>query len=152
MTTYGLVLTAAGSSRRFGGDTSKVLLLLGGVPVVARAAAAFRAALGTLPTVLTARADDVEALRALTRRDPALAGAVVVEGGATRQESVARGVGALPPGLDVVLGTALTLVEHDAVEEGRGAAAALGRFAIGGAGVGFPSVAFIGAAERQPPA
>jgi len=103
MTTYGLVLTAAGSSRRFGGDTSKVLLLLGGVPVVARAARAFRDALGTLPTVLTARAEDVEAFRALVRRDAALAGALVVAGGATRQESVALGVHALPPGIDVIL-------------------------------------------------
>ncbi|MBL9086600.1 MAG: 2-C-methyl-D-erythritol 4-phosphate cytidylyltransferase [Planctomycetia bacterium] len=125
MTSYGLVLTAAGSSRRFGGDTSKVLLLLGGVPVVARAAAAFRAALGTLPTVLTARADDLEALRALARRDPALAGAVVVEGGATRQESVARGVASLPPGLDVVLvhDAARPLVTPDLVRRVADAAA-----------------------------
>jgi 2-C-methyl-D-erythritol 4-phosphate cytidylyltransferase len=125
MTTYGLVLTAAGSSRRFGGGTSKVLLLLGGVPVVARAAAAFRAALGTLPTVLTARAEDLDALRALTRRDPTLAGAVVVEGGATRQQSVARGVGALPPGLDVVLvhDAARPLVTPDLVRRVADAAA-----------------------------
>lgn len=103
MPTHGLVLTAAGASRRFGGDTSKVLLRLGGVPVLVRAARAFREALGPTPTVVTARAEDLDALTALVRREPALAGAVVVEGGATRQASVARGVAALPPGLDVVL-------------------------------------------------
>lgn len=101
--TYGLVLTAAGASTRFGGGSSKVLLRLAGVPVVVRAAAAFRAALGTLPTAITAREEDVEALRALTDKEPALHGAVVVVGGTTRQESVARGLASLPPGIDVVL-------------------------------------------------
>jgi 2-C-methyl-D-erythritol 4-phosphate cytidylyltransferase len=101
--TFGLVLAAAGSSTRFGGETSKVLLDLGGAPVIAHAARAFREALGPLPTVVAARAEDVLALRALCREEPSLAGAVVVVGGATRQESVGIGVSALPPGVDVVL-------------------------------------------------
>jgi 2-C-methyl-D-erythritol 4-phosphate cytidylyltransferase len=103
MPTYGLVLTAAGASKRFGGGVSKVLLLLDGVAVIARAARAFRDALGTTPTVITARAEDREALEALCRREAALAGAIVVTGGPTRQASVALGVSALPPGIDVVL-------------------------------------------------
>jgi 2-C-methyl-D-erythritol 4-phosphate cytidylyltransferase len=101
--THGLVLTAAGSSTRFGGTTSKVLLDLGGIPVLVRAARAFREALGTTPTVVTARAEDLEALEALTRRERALHGAVVVEGGPSRQASVAIGLSALPAGIDVVL-------------------------------------------------
>jgi 2-C-methyl-D-erythritol 4-phosphate cytidylyltransferase len=96
MTTYGLVLTAAGSSRRFGGDTSKVLLLLGGVPVVARAAAAFRAALGTLPpssppAPTTSRPSRARPPRPRPRRRRRR------RGRRHPPESVARGVGASRP-------------------------------------------------------
>jgi 2-C-methyl-D-erythritol 4-phosphate cytidylyltransferase len=103
MPTHGLVLTAAGASKRFGGGVSKVLLLLDGVPVISRAARAFREALGTTPTVITARVEDLDAIKALCRREDSLLGAVVVSGGPTRQASVALGVRALPPGIDVVL-------------------------------------------------
>jgi 2-C-methyl-D-erythritol 4-phosphate cytidylyltransferase len=101
--THALVLTAAGSSTRFGGPTSKVLLDLHGVSVIARAARAFREALGTTPTVVTARAEDLVALSDLVHREPALHGALVVEGGPTRQASVEIGLSALPAGVDVVL-------------------------------------------------
>ncbi len=103
MPTYGLVLTAAGASTRMGDGPSKVLADLAGACVLARAARPFRAALGVCPTVVTARACDLEAVRAVARAEPALHGAVVVPGGATRQESVAIGVGALPAGVDLVL-------------------------------------------------
>ncbi|MCC7139930.1 MAG: 2-C-methyl-D-erythritol 4-phosphate cytidylyltransferase [Planctomycetes bacterium] len=125
MPTHGLVLTAAGASTRFGGGPSKVLRPLAGVPVLARAARAFREALGALPTVVTGRPEDLEALRALARSEPALVGAVVVTGGATRQASVAAGVFALPPGVDVVLvhDAARPLVSPDLVRRVAAAAA-----------------------------
>ncbi len=100
--TYGLVLTAAGASSRFG-TGSKVLAPLAGVPVLARAARAFVTALGPLPTVVTVRAEDRPAVEALARSEPALAAATLVVGGATREESVARGLAALPAGVEVVL-------------------------------------------------
>ncbi len=93
----GLVLTAAGSSRRFGGGTSKVLLDLRGRPVIARALEPFLEALPSLAVVVTAREED------RARLEAALAGARVVAGGATRQASVARGLQALPPEVEVVL-------------------------------------------------
>lgn len=125
MPTHGLVLTAAGASTRFGGGPSKVLRPLAGVPVLARAARAFREALGALPTVVTGRPEDLEALRALVRSEPALAGAVVVTGGETRQASVAAGVFSLPPGVDVVLvhDAARPLVSPDLVRRVADAAA-----------------------------
>lgn len=102
MPTYGLVLTAAGSSSRFG-TGSKVLSPLAGIPVLVRAARAFVEALGALPTVVTVRAEDRAEVEALARSEPALSGARLVLGGATRQESVARGLAALPEGVEVVL-------------------------------------------------
>lgn len=102
MPTYGLVLTAAGSSSRFG-TGSKVLAPLDGVPVLVRAARAFVGALGALPIVVTVRAEDLAAVEALSRAEPALAGATLVVGGATRQESVGKGLEALPAEVEVVL-------------------------------------------------
>ena len=102
MPTYGLVLTAAGSSSRFG-TGSKVLAPLDGVPVLVHAARAFVAALGSLPTVVTVRVEDRAAVEALARTEPALSGATLVVGGATRQQSVARGLEALPADVLVVL-------------------------------------------------
>ena len=103
MPTYGLILTAAGASTRFGPGVSKVLRELAGAPVLVHGARAFREALGVTPVVVTARPGDVAAIRALVRTERALAGAIVVEGGASRQASVAKGLAALPPGVDVVL-------------------------------------------------
>jgi len=100
--TYGLVLTAAGSSSRFG-TGSKVLAPLAGVPVLVRAARPFVEALGALPTVVTVREEDRAAVLALVRAEPALAHATLVTGGATRQESVALGLAALPAEVEVVL-------------------------------------------------
>ena len=137
MPTHGLVLTAAGASTRFGGGPSKVLRPLAGVPVLARAARAFREALGALPTVVTGRPEDLEALRALVRSEPALAGAVVVTGGETRQASVAAGVFSLPPGVDVVFvhDAARPLVSPDLVRRVADAAARAGAAAPDCSGV-----------------
>lgn len=99
----GLVLTAAGSSVRFGGYAPKVLLPLAGVPVVVRAARPFRAAFPECAVVVTARPEDREAVADALGRDPSLAGAIVVEGGQTRQESVRRGLAALPDEVGVAL-------------------------------------------------
>lgn len=94
---HGLVLTAAGASSRFGGSASKVLEDLGGKPVLRHALDTFRAAIPGLAVVITARAADVERVRAWA------GDAQVVAGGATRQASVHAGVRALPRGLDIIL-------------------------------------------------
>ncbi len=95
----GLVLTAAGTSSRFGRvGGPKVLRLLAGKPVILRALAPFRIAVERLAVVVTARAEDVPAMRRLLLNDVR-----VVEGGATRAESVRRGVEALPEDVKVIL-------------------------------------------------
>ena len=99
----GLVLTAAGASVRFGGDASKLLVPLAGVPVLVRAARPFRAAYPDCAVVVTAREGDREAFLRALGADPALAGASVVEGGGSRQESVRRGLAALPDAVTIAM-------------------------------------------------
>jgi 2-C-methyl-D-erythritol 4-phosphate cytidylyltransferase len=99
---HGLVLTAAGHSTRFGGG-SKVLVTLGGIAVLVRAATPFLEALDDLDVVITARAEDRDAFEAVVRSTPELTRARVVTGGATRSESVRLGVEALAPEVSWVL-------------------------------------------------
>lgn len=96
------ILTAAGSGTRLGHVLPKALVPVLGAPVVVHAA---RRLLAALPAgrplaalVVTAPAEHVETFRSLL--DPSV---VVVEGGPTRQASVAAGLAALPDGVDVVL-------------------------------------------------
>lgn len=94
----GVVLTAAGSSTRMGaGSTPKVLLRLGDRTVLEHALAAIREALPRAARVVTARAEDLERVRALA------GDALVVPGGATRQASVLAGLTALPAAVTHVL-------------------------------------------------
>jgi len=95
---HGLVLTAAGASTRFGGVMSKVLVELDGKPVLLHALDACRSAAPDLAVVVTASPQDLRLVRT------AVPFAFdVVAGGATRQESVMRGLEALPQDVDVVL-------------------------------------------------
>lgn len=93
----GAVIVAAGRSARMGG-LDKQFALLGGRPVLAHAVGAFarHPAVGAVVVVTTA--EQMAAVRALVAAEcgPALIGRVVA-GGARRQDSVRRGVEALPP-------------------------------------------------------
>lgn len=95
----GVVVPAAGSGRRMGG-VKKPFLELAGVPVLARALAPFLADERVVAVVVALAAEDVgdppEWLMAL---DPRIG---VTSGGATRTESVRRGVAALPANIDVI--------------------------------------------------
>jgi 2-C-methyl-D-erythritol 4-phosphate cytidylyltransferase len=120
----GLVLTAAGSSVRFGGYAPKVLVPIAGVPVIVRAARPFRAAFPDCAIVVPARAEDRAAVADALSRDASLAGAVVVDGGDTRQESVRRGLAALPDAVVIALvhDAARPLVTVDLIRRVAGAA------------------------------
>jgi 2-C-methyl-D-erythritol 4-phosphate cytidylyltransferase len=99
----GLVLAAAGSSTRFGPGTTKVLRPLAGKPLLLWSLDAFRDALPGLAVVVALRPADRPEVEALGRAHAALRDVVLVDGGATRQESVARGVAALPDALEAIL-------------------------------------------------
>jgi 2-C-methyl-D-erythritol 4-phosphate cytidylyltransferase len=94
---------AAGASRRFRGQGAadgpgKPFQRLGDASVLEHAAAPFAALAGVAELVVVARAEDLEAVRALVRRSAALARvAAIVEGGATRSDSVRAGLEAVSP-------------------------------------------------------
>ena len=92
-----LVLLAAGESRRYGGGVSKVLRHLAGKPLIVRSLAPFLVAVERMTLVIAARPADRAAVKRLFPR------ARVVDGGASRGESLARAVAALPVGVETIL-------------------------------------------------
>ena len=91
--TFGIVIVAAGRGERAGGDGPKQYRQLAGVPVIARAVQAFRAWNADCPIIVVRHADD-EALLQTALKD-GIGDVTAVPGGATRQESVRRGLSAL---------------------------------------------------------
>jgi 2-C-methyl-D-erythritol 4-phosphate cytidylyltransferase len=90
------ILVAGGSGQRLGADVPKAFVAVGGRSLLELATGRFTAhpAIGTV--VVVAPASHVDEAAART-------GQPVVAGGATRQESVARGLAALPDGVEFVL-------------------------------------------------
>jgi len=84
------VIPAGGRGERFGGDTPKQFLAIGGRPVVAHAVARLLAA-GAVSVVVALPEDAPEAVRRALAGDPRVR---VVDGGATRQASVAAALSA----------------------------------------------------------
>ncbi|MEB3321271.1 MAG: 2-C-methyl-D-erythritol 4-phosphate cytidylyltransferase [Synechococcaceae cyanobacterium] len=115
-----LLIAAAGSGRRMGADRNKLLLPVAGRPVLAwtlRAALACGAIEWIGIMGQPADREAIEAIGAAARAAAAPAAVPVrwIEGGATRQESVRRGLAGLPAGADMVLihDGARCLVEPD---------------------------------------
>jgi len=98
------ILTAAGSGTRLGRDLPKALVGLAGFPLVVHAARRL-ASSGVVDTlVVTCPAGLDAAVRDVLAQDPHVDVPVrVVEGGTTRQASVAAGLELAGPGDDVVL-------------------------------------------------
>ena len=95
---YAIIL-AGGSGRRMGAGCNKVLLSLGGEPVILRSICAFEGLVDGI--VLVSRSEDIPAMREMLAKSGLTA--AVVPGGATRQESVWNGLCALPEGVEHVL-------------------------------------------------
>jgi len=102
----GAVLVAAGSGRRLGALGPKAFVQVGRVPLVVHAARGLIAA-GVDTLVVTVPQGFVEQATTALLGSVPRADLWVVEGGATRQASVARGLAALDADVDVV-------VVHDA--------------------------------------
>ncbi len=102
----GVVLPAGGSGSRMGGGQAKQFRDLGGAPVLVQTLRAFarHPEVGAAVVVVPAGEEAATAERLATFG----LDAEVVTGGPTRQASVANGVRALPPAVDLVL-------VHDAV-------------------------------------
>ena len=103
------IVPAAGRGERLGPGAPKALRTLGGVPMLVHAVRALASARAVDLVVVAAPEDGVDDVVALLTEHglldaaPGRAGAVVVAGGDTRQDSVARALQALPDDVDVVL-------------------------------------------------
>ena len=94
------IVVAAGSGVRMGASVPKALVRLAGSPMLAWSLAALRASPGVGALVVVAPADRLGEVEAIAGEG---GGAAVVAGGASRSESVAAGLEAVPPGSAVVL-------------------------------------------------
>lgn len=103
------VVPAAGRGERLGPGAPKALRTLGGVPMLVHAVRALASARSVDLVVIAAPEDSVDAVTALLadqglmESGPGHAAILVVSGGDTRQDSVARALVALPYDVDVVL-------------------------------------------------
>lgn len=91
------LIAAAGSSTRMGSATSKQLLEIDGIPVLARTLLAYEAAKTVHEIVIVARKEEFDTFRALAEQYKITKLKRITEGGATRQDSVRRGLSALSP-------------------------------------------------------
>jgi 2-C-methyl-D-erythritol 4-phosphate cytidylyltransferase len=121
--TIGVVVPAAGAGTRLGPGSPKALRELAGEPLLVHAVRRLLACPSVGPVVVAAPPAQLAEVQAL------LPGVLVVAGGGERQDSVAAGLAALPPEVDLVL-------VHDAarafvpVEVVEAVAAALGKGAL----------------------
>lgn len=100
MTAVGLIV-AAGSGARFGGAAPKGFAILAGAPLLVHAVRAFANSAAISSVVLVVAPERVEEAVAAVDRAGLAVGAVVA-GGATRGESVRRGLAACPADATVV--------------------------------------------------
>jgi 2-C-methyl-D-erythritol 4-phosphate cytidylyltransferase len=91
------LIAAAGSSTRMGTSTSKQLLDIDGTPVLARTLLAYEHAATVQEIVIVARKEDFDTFRALAEQYKITKLKRITTGGATRQDSVLRGLSVLSP-------------------------------------------------------
>lgn len=95
-----VLVPAAGAGVRLGPGAPKALRPLGGVPLLVHAVRRIAEAPSVRTIVVAAPAAELDAVRALLAD---VAPVEVVAGGASRQESVAAALAAVPPGPEIVL-------------------------------------------------
>jgi len=88
----GVVIPAAGTGSRMGGDRPKQFMDLGGVPVLLRTVLAFQRSAVVDVIVIAARSSEIPAVRAMLRMSPCPKVVSVVRGGRHRQDSVLNGL------------------------------------------------------------
>ncbi|MBR5615215.1 MAG: 2-C-methyl-D-erythritol 4-phosphate cytidylyltransferase, partial [Clostridia bacterium] len=96
------LIAAAGSSTRMGGEVSKQLLEVDGIPVLARTLLAHQMADTVDEIVLIARREDFDAYLALAKTYGITKLKRITTGGSSRQESVLHGFEAVSEGTEFV--------------------------------------------------
>jgi 2-C-methyl-D-erythritol 4-phosphate cytidylyltransferase len=102
------IIPAAGVGLRMGGETPKQFLSLEGVPIFVHTLRKFVAAEAVREIILGLRPEDMDRAASEVARERFEKPVRVVEGGASRQETVARALAEAPPETEIVL-------VHDAV-------------------------------------
>jgi 2-C-methyl-D-erythritol 4-phosphate cytidylyltransferase/2-C-methyl-D-erythritol 2,4-cyclodiphosphate synthase len=92
-----VIVVAAGTGSRLGHERPKAIVDVAGTPILARALRGVHGSTRPAQVIVVAGADWLDAASAIADD------AVVVAGGATRQASVAAGLAALDPGVEIVL-------------------------------------------------
>jgi 2-C-methyl-D-erythritol 4-phosphate cytidylyltransferase len=98
-----VLVPAAGRGERLGPGAPKALRPLGGIPMLVHAVRALAASRIVDLVVVAAPEDSAESVASMLAEQSFLAEVVVVTGGDTRQDSVARALLTLPDDVDVVL-------------------------------------------------
>ena len=96
-----MVIPGAGQARRFGSDRNKIWAILAGRTVLEWTLTAFQFHAGVDSITLVGSANDLADLREIASQFSKVQG--VIEGGATRAESVRNGLNAVPAGSELVL-------------------------------------------------
>lgn len=89
------IIVAAGLSERFGGTRTKQMTLLCGTPVLIHTLSAYQNADSINEIIIVARPDEIEAWKRLSAKHGISKLSKIVEGGATRQDSVLCGFEAI---------------------------------------------------------
>lgn len=87
-----VIIAAAGNSTRYGTGKSKQFLLLEGVPVLIKSVQAFEQIDEVKEIIITARKQDFDVIESFLRQYNIKKVKCVVEGGATRQDSISAAV------------------------------------------------------------
>jgi 2-C-methyl-D-erythritol 4-phosphate cytidylyltransferase len=98
-----VLVPAAGRGERLGPGAPKALRPLGGIPMLVHAVRALASCRTVDLVIIAAPEDDVDMVSAMLADQSFQADVLVVRGGETRQDSVARALIALPDDVDVVL-------------------------------------------------
>ncbi len=126
------VIVAAGSSARMGGE-SKQLMLLGGIPVLARTLLAFERAECIKNIVIVARECDMLSFQNIAEKYMISKVTDIVNGGSCREESVKNGIMRLDTDTEYVLihDGARPLIETELIESVAAAAERFGAVTCG---------------------
>jgi 2-C-methyl-D-erythritol 4-phosphate cytidylyltransferase len=102
MATVAVIVPGAGSGTRFGGERNKIFQRLGPQPVFLRTLECFTSHRDVAETVFVASAADLPELREEFGGHLRFLGVKVVEGGASRTESVRHGLAAIEADVDLI--------------------------------------------------
>lgn len=96
------IIVAGGNSSRMGGDTTKQMMELGGLSVIARTLIAFQRSEYIKEIIVVAKADEKDYYSQIKEQYKLSKLAAIAEGGATRQESVMNGFAKISEKADFV--------------------------------------------------